>query len=104
MIQEISVPRIPLGSRWNSPGRRYAGNWRHNPWINAAHGTLQDRGDTGGGTAVDAASADVQQPIHAPGSNPSQHHDNPQDQQQRAAVRAWENEGGNLGIHSGMGR
>lgn len=70
------MPRTPIGSRWNTPGRRYAGNWRHNPWINAAHGDL---------------------PIESPGSHHCQHNDNQQDRQQRAAVRAWENEGGSLG-------
>jgi hypothetical protein len=63
-----------IGSRWNTPRQRYAGGWRENPWINAAYNALHAASDT-----------------H-------------QDRQQTAAVRTWENEGGSLGTHPGMGR
>ncbi|HEY5755312.1 MAG TPA: hypothetical protein VIU34_05785 [Steroidobacter sp.] len=68
-----------IGSRWNTPRRRYAGGWQQNPWINAVYSTT-----------------------HA-GSNALQRNDSHQDGQQTAAVRTWENEGGSLGTHPGMG-
>lgn len=63
-----------IGNRWNTPGRRYAGGWRQNPWINAICGAVHTQNE------IDAdATAD-------------------QDRQQRAAMSSWENEGGRLGI------
>lgn len=70
------MSRTTIGSRWNTPGRHYAGGWRQNPWINAMRIALEAR--------------------HEPKDNA--------DWQQRAAVRTWENEGGSLGTHPGRGR
>ena len=69
-----------IGSRWNTPRRRYTGGWRQNPWINAVHVAL-----------------------HA-GSNTLERNDSHQDGQQTVALGTWENEGGSLGAPSGMGR
>ncbi|GFE85194.1 hypothetical protein [Steroidobacter agaridevorans] len=75
--------RTTIGSRWNTPGRRYAGGWRQNPWINAMCNALHVRNETDGACS-DRKLADQ------PG---------PDDRQQRAAVRIWENEGGSLGAN-----
>lgn len=68
--------RPMIGSRWTTPSRRYAGSWRQNPWITA---TLLR-------------------------STPSPHEDNTEDRQQKAAVTAWENEGGSLDAHRSIRR
>jgi hypothetical protein len=82
--------RTTIGSRWHTPGRRYAGDWRQNPWINAMCNALHTRSGTGtSSTAPDDAWPAVDgKPADSPG---------PDDRQQRAAVRTWENEGGSLG-------
>ncbi len=76
--------RTTIGSRWITPGRRYSGAWRQNPWINAMSNTLHTRSETESGSAED------RKPAGQPG---------PDDRQQRAAVRTWENEGGSLGAN-----
>ncbi|WP_414717624.1 OmpA family protein [Steroidobacter sp.] len=70
-----------IGTRWVTPGRRYAG-WRQNPWINAM---CNARSETESSSAADRKPADQ------PG---------PDDRQQRAAVRTWENEGASLGANT----
>lgn len=59
-----------MGSRWTTPHRRYTGCWRENPWISAV---------------LSRSTASLP--------------DDAEDQQQKAAMRVWENEGGNLGAH-----
>lgn len=80
------MSRSTNGSRWSTPGRRYAGGWRENPWINAMCNAVHARSETGD---VASASADA---------------DSAADQQQRAAVKTWENEGGSLDTHPAMSR
>lgn len=63
--------RTTTASRWATPHRRYTGGWRQNPWINAA----------------------------VPGSSASVRDDGTEERQLKAAMRAWENEGGSLGAH-----
>lgn len=75
-----------IGSRWSTPGRRYAGGWRQNPWINAVCNAMHARSETGG-----AATASVDEDCAA-------------DRQQRVAVKTWENEGGSLDAHPAMSR
>jgi len=86
--------RTTIGNRWTTPSRRYAGGWRHNPWINAVCNALHGRSETEGSSTA---------PIDADAAA-SQHDDRNPDRQQRAAVRTWENEGGSLGAHPGMSR
>lgn len=69
------MPHTTIGSRWSTPGRRYAGGWRQNPWINAVCNAI---------ASVDEDSA--------------------ADRQQRAAVKTWENEGGSLDARPAMSR
>lgn len=82
--------RTTIGNRWNTPGRRYAGGWRQNPWINAMCNALHAQSETESSSAapIDACSAADRKLADQPG---------PDDRQQRAAVRIWENEGGSLG-------
>jgi hypothetical protein len=68
--------RTTIASRWVTPQRQYTGGWRQNPWINAALSRL---------TA----------PLHGDGT---------EQRQQKAALRAWENEGGSLGAHRSIRR
>jgi hypothetical protein len=98
--------RPSIGSRWSTPDRRYTGSWRQNPWINAVCVALQGRSEAGGSStaSTDAATAADREPAGQPGSDTSRRNDSNQDRQQRAAVRTWENEGGSLGAHPGMGR
>jgi len=86
--------RTPIGSRWNTPGQRYSGGWRHNPWINAVCTALHARGETEGSRIA---------PIDGDAAA-SQRNDRNQDRQQTADVRTWENEGGSLGAHPGTSR
>ncbi len=86
--------RTTIGNRWNTPGRRYAGGWRQNPWINALCNPLHARSET-----ADRSTASVDADSAA-----DRRQDSSQDRQQKAAVRTWENEGGSLGIHPGMSR
>lgn len=90
--------RTSIGSRWHTPGQRYAGGWRQNPWINAMCSALHARSATESSSAADREAAGQ------PGSVTSQHNDGNLDRQQRAAVRTWENEGGSLGAHPSMSR
>jgi hypothetical protein len=63
--------RTTIESRWNTPRRQYSGNWHENPWINATSGSSQAR--------VEVAD-----------------HDTQDRQQQKAAIRIWEDEGGSI--------
>lgn len=78
--------RTSSGSRWISSGHRYAGGWRQNPWINAVSNTLQARSEAGNGSS---ASIDIDPAADRHVGN----------QEQKAAVRTWENEGGSLAPH-----
>lgn len=80
--------RTTTGTRWNIPGRRYAGGWRQNPWINAMCSALHVRSETENGSAASVDACSDRKLADQPG---------PDDRQQRAAVRIWENEGGSLG-------
>lgn len=93
--------RTTIGSRWSTPGRRYAGGWRHNPWINAMCSALHAPSETGASSnaRIDADSAASCGLAGQPVSDTSQHKDSNQDTQQRAAERTWENEGGSPGLH-----
>jgi hypothetical protein len=84
--------RTTIGGRWHIPGRRYAGGGRRNPWINAMCNALHPGSETGSSSTapVDVCSATERTPTDQPG---------PDDRQQKAAVRIWENEGGSLGTH-----
>jgi hypothetical protein len=62
--------RLTTIGRRNGQRRQYSGNWRQNPWINAANSSSQAR--------VEAADDDTQ------------------DRQQKAAIRVWEDEGGSI--------
>jgi hypothetical protein len=91
--------RTSIGSRWNTPGRRYAGGWRLNPWINAVCGPLHARNEIGdiSTASIDPDSAAHREPVGQTRSGTPRRHDN--NQEQRAAVRTWENEGGSLDPH-----
>lgn len=58
-------------SRWHTPRRPYSGDWRHNPWINNAQ---ENSSPARIGVADDI----------------------PQERQQKAAIRVWEDEGGSI--------
>jgi hypothetical protein len=91
--------RTFIGSRWTTLGHRYAGGWRQNPWINAVCTPLHtgnEAGDSSTGS-IDIDSAAEREPAGQTGPSTSQRHDS--NQEQRAAVRTWENEGGSLGPH-----
>lgn len=96
--------RTTIGSRWNTPGRRYTGGWRQNPWINAVYIALQARSETDGSSCVSIDADAVADRRHGGEPDTSQHNDSNRDRQQRAAVRTWENEGGSLGAQPGMSR
>ena len=91
--------RTFIGNRWTTLGNRYAGGWRQNPWINAVCSPLHTRNETEPSTtaSIDIDSAADREPAAQTRSDTPQRHDG--NQEQRAAVRTWENEGGSLGPH-----
>lgn len=89
--------RTSIKSRWSTPSHRYAGGWRLNPWINAVCSPLHARNEAGdSSTASIDPDCAAREQAGQTGSGAPQRRDN---QEQRAAVRTWENEGGSLGPH-----
>ncbi len=80
------MSRTTIGSRWQMLNQRYRGGWHQNPWINAVFSAAHAGGESDGSLAT------------------ARRNDDNQARQQKAAVRAWENEGGSLDTHQSMCR
>lgn len=90
--------RTTIGSRWSTPRRQYSGTWPQNPWINVASSSSQaGREAAANATAIvvteSAADRERAAPSH---STIPLHDDGTKDRQQKAAIKAWEDEGGSI--------
>ena len=83
-----------IGSRWLVPRRQYSGSWHQNPWINSA-----SRDAIARSAALRAESLLDYERAAPPDSSSAEVHDAVENRQQKAAIRTWENEGGNTGTY-----
>ena len=89
--------RVTIDNGWMLP---HSGSWRLNPWIKSAPFGLQARHPIDGGMPAQLAAGSVAD--RGPASTKAHHAEDRQ--QQKAAIRTWEDEGGSIGTHRGLRR